>query len=97
MKIGEKYFEQDGKLITQETYDPNPVLREVKHLRHQREAGGPQITHGDHVARFPLWLIEMEAKARGIRWDDREAMQQMVTSLVTDRDFRAFRVTDRSV
>lgn len=94
MKIAEREWDEDGKIITQETYDPNPLLKDVQLLRHQREAGGPQICDGKHVARLPLWLVEAEARARGIKWDDREAMNEMVRSMVVDRDLRQFRVWD---
>lgn len=96
MKIGERYFDQDGKLIKQATYDPNPLLRDVQHLRHQREAGGKQISDGKHVARFPRWMVSELARRRGIREDDTEGMDQLIQEMVLSRDLSHYRIWDGS-
>lgn len=92
MKIGERYWDQDGKLIVQETHDPNPVLESVQMLRQKDEAGGPQICDGKHVARIPAWLLEQKAQERGIQWDDREGMRKLVQEIVMDSDYSHYRV-----
>jgi hypothetical protein len=92
MKIGERHWEQDGKLIVQETHDPNPVLEQTRVLRDQREAGGPQIADGKHVARIPYFLLEQKAQERGVQWDDREAMRAIVQEIVMDPQYAHFRV-----
>lgn len=92
MKIGERYWDQDGKLIVEETHDPNPVLESARILRHQREAGGPQPVDGKHVARIPYWLLEQKAQERGIKWDDREAMRKLVQEIVMDSQYSHFRI-----
>ena len=94
MKIGERHWDDEGRLIVQETHDFNPVLDSARVLRDQRDLGGPQIADGKHVARIPMKLVEIEAEKRGIDWSDQEAMNQLVQDMVMNTEFSQFRVWD---
>lgn len=70
--------------------DPTPVLENVKALR-EAETALP-MADSVHVARLDAHVVEMWAKEAGVRWDDREAMRDLIRRKLMDGDNAAFRV-----
>lgn len=94
MKIRERYFDQDGKLIIHQQHSYDPYMARAKAAR---EVGSRFVSDGEHVASLPANLVYEEAKRRGVRFDDHAAMQDIMWSLIRNRDFNAFRVSERKV
>ena len=88
MKIEEKMFHQDGKLIVQETHDWNPVLEKAAALR----SSGAGVSGENRL----VGLIDMKmwtewAKEAGIPPSD-PAMKDVVKRKMLDGDFAKLRV-----
>ncbi len=92
MKIGERHWEDDGKLIIEETHDFNPILDSAEVLPDQRDLGGPQIADGKHVARLPMKLVAEKARERGVAWNDHEGMQKVVQEMIQSNEYAHFRI-----
>jgi hypothetical protein len=88
----EKWFTDDGKVIRQKTTDPNPALDSAKALRSNDKTtmfGGKESWH---VARVDAHVLEQWVKEAGLRFDDREAVRDLIKRKLLDGDNAAFRV-----
>jgi hypothetical protein len=76
MLLNEKVDYDDGKLTIQKQYSNTPYIREAEIIRAKNETGA----HGEnrHVARIPIHLVAEWLKEAGVRWDDREAMRDVI-------------------
>lgn len=88
MKLRERVFAEDGKIIVQETYDAEPAIERVKMLR---EAPGKPV-EGVCIGSVPLWLLEMWCKEDGVRWDDVHARREVMKKRLANGDFAKLRV-----
>lgn len=88
-KIGEKVFEQDGKLVVQEKHDFSIVAERAKALASSGLTGG-----GDNrlVGLVPMKLWHEWAKKWGVKPSDTKAMREVVARELADRDNAQFRV-----
>ena len=94
MKIGEKAYEDDGKLIIQKTHDFNPVLKQMEQIRSagiKNMGDGPDNAENRFVGRIPLALIEQWCKEAGIKWDDTHARAEVVKRKILSGEFDKFR------
>ena len=89
MKIAEKAYEQDGKLIVQETHDFNPVLEKVKQLK---SAGMDSLGESKLVGVIPMKLWAEWAKKWGVSPSDNEAMKEVVAREMADSNNAHLRV-----
>lgn len=80
MKIGEKLFEQDGQIIHQRTFDPNPVLDRVADLK---SAGIKGMKESYHVGSIPMDLVTQWAKEAGVQWGSEEHREIMRKKLLS--------------
>lgn len=88
MKIAEKYWGQDGNLITQETHDPTPTLDFVQGLK---SAGHVGFGENRHVGRVPFFLLEMWVKEAGVSFDDQEAVKEVLKKKLLSGEFNNLR------
>lgn len=85
-----EWFMQDGKLVYHKQSDPTPVLDFNASLR-----ANDQTTFGHenwHVARIPAHLLEKWAKEAGLRFDDREAVRDLIKRKLLDGENAHLRV-----
>jgi len=87
-KIAEKWTEQDGKLLIQETHDFNPTLRRAGQLR---SAGMVGDSEKKLVGLIPMKMWAEWAKEAGIKTDD-PAMSDVVARKLADSDNAHLRV-----
>lgn len=89
MKIGEQFIDGDGTTFhVKQTFDPNPVLDEVKALR---QNGVKRFGESVHVGRIPAWLVTIWLKEAGVRWDDSTARNEIINKKLQSGDYSAFR------
>jgi hypothetical protein len=82
---------EDGKLIHQRTMDAQPNLDRVQLLK---EAPLNPIEDGWLVGSVPLLLVTEWLKEAGVKWDDREAVQEVLQKKLLDGEFSKFRVRE---
>ena len=89
MKIKERFFEQDGKVIHQRTNDYTQEVEDVKRIRDRGEGNGK-----DHklVGRVPAALVYEWCQAAGVNMRDQYAVAEVIRKKMNDPDFKAFRV-----
>ena len=87
MKIAERAFDDDGKLIIQQTHDPNPVLDSVGRIK---SAGITGRGENKLVGRIPMYLVNEWMKEAGIRWDD-PAGKDVIRKKLLSGEFSALR------
>lgn len=96
MKLAEKWFEQDGKVVQQQTHDFNPTLELNQQLRSADAQG-----FGDNklVGVVDTGMIGMWAKEAGIKGSDPdywEKMKSIIKVKMLDGDFAKLRVWEGS-
>jgi len=89
MKLAERYFDQDGKLVIQQTHDPRPVLESIRQLR---EAPTQPLSESRHIGRIPGYLLTEWLKAENVAWHDHEGVQRVIKKKMLDGEFAALRV-----
>lgn len=89
MKLSEKAFESDGKLIVQETHDFTPILEQAKTMRFNGMTGN---SHMRPVGLIPMKLWEEWAKRWGVSAGDHDAMRDVVAKEMSNPDNAGFRV-----
>lgn len=89
MKIAERAFEEDGKLIIQQTHDYSGILQQAKKLR---EAGCQDLGESKLVGRIPITLIREWCKEAGVKWSDVQARHDVVRRKLLSGEFDKFRV-----
>lgn len=88
-KIKEQVFEDDGKLIVQETHDFNPVMDRAKALK---SAGRDALGESKLVGLVPMKMWHEWAKKWGVSPSDNAAMREVVARELADRDNAHLRV-----
>jgi len=88
----EKIFADDGKIIRQKTTDPTPVIESAKALRSNDKTTAFGGRDSWHVGRIDAHVLEMWVKEAGLRFDDREAVADLIKRKLLDGDNAAFRV-----
>lgn len=95
MKTGEKFYEEDGKLVQKRSYDFSDTLKEMENIRKEGiiGLGGDKTIASESrfVGRIPLALIEVWCKEAGVKWDDVHARQEVVKRKILSGDFDKFR------
>lgn len=88
-KIAERIFEDDGKLIVQESHDFNASMEEAALLRSN---GMDRIGESNLIAVVPMKIWFEWAKQAGVRFHDKEGMKEVLKRKLLDPDFSRFRV-----
>jgi hypothetical protein len=88
MKIAERFFEEDGKIIHKRTFDNQPALDDAAALR---SAGLGQTGENRLVGRVPMNIVADWLKEAGVRMDD-PAAKDVIRRKMLSGDFDAFRV-----
>jgi len=88
-KIAEQVFEEDGKLIVQETHDFNPILEKAKTLR---SAGADALGESKLVGLVPMKMWAEWAKKWGVNPNDSHAMREVVARELNNSDNAHLRV-----
>lgn len=89
MKVSERIFEQDGKLIHQRTNDYTQEAEQVKRLKDQGLGDGSDYKL---VGRLPVPLIYEWCQEAGVSFDDVHAVQEIIKKKMLSGDFDKFRV-----
>lgn len=92
MKIGERFIPvagSDTEFVVQETFANDPYLENVKQLR---DAGVGQSGESRLIGRIPLHIVEMWIKEAGLKWDDNQAVQDLIRRKMLSGEFDKFRV-----
>ena len=88
MKLAERYFDDDGKLVIVETHDPNPVLDQVAAMK---SAGHVGFSENRHVGRIPNFLLEQWLVEAGLSYTDDEAVKDLVKRKMLSGEFNNLR------
>lgn len=88
-KLAEQVFEDDGKLIIQETHDFNPTLEAAKKLRSE---GLGDLGESRLVGLVPMKMWHEWAKKWGVDPGDNKAMEEVVARELADSDNSHLRV-----
>lgn len=88
MKLGERYFDDDGKLIIVEQHDPTQTLEQVAQMK---SAGHVGFSENRHVGRVPFFLLEQWIDEAGVRFDDQDAVKEVLHKKLLSGDFDALR------
>jgi hypothetical protein len=91
MKIGEKIHHEDNgqKLVIEEIHENAPYLKQAEILR---SAGAGMTGENRLVGRIPMHLISQWLREAGLRWDDHDAVQDLIRRKMLSGDFDKFRV-----
>jgi len=91
MKIGEKIHHEDNgqTLVVEKIYDNEPYLDEVKAIK---DAGLGQTGEKRLVGRIPLHILSQWIKEAGLRWDDHDAVRDVIKRKMLSGDFDKLRV-----
>ena len=84
-----RLFKQDGKLVVHSASDPTAALASVKLAR---EAPQSPLSDSWHVGRIDAHVLTKWIKEAGLRYDDREAVKELIARKLMDGDNAAFRV-----
>lgn len=88
-KIAEKMFEEDGKIIVQQTHDFSPVLERAKALK---SAGADSFGESKLVGLVPMKVWAEWAKKWGVNPNDTAAMREVVAREMNSSDNAHLRV-----
>jgi len=89
MKIGEKVGFDDGKIIVQKRFANDPYIEQVKQLKDQGIDG---FGENKLVGRIPVHLLAEWIKEAGLKWDDTQAVSDMMRKRLLSGDFDKLRV-----
>lgn len=88
-KIAERMFEEDGKIIVQQTHDFTPVLERAKALK---SAGADSFGESKLVGLVPMKVWAEWAKKWGVNPNDTAAMREVVAREMNNSDNAHLRV-----
>ena len=88
MKIAERIFEEDGKIIHARTFDNQPAIDDAAALR---SAGLGQTGENRLVGRVPMNIVADWLKEAGVKMHD-PAARDVIRRKMLSGDFDAFRV-----
>ncbi len=88
-KMSERIFEEDGKLVVQQTHDFTPILEKAKALR---SAGAGHLGESKLVGVIPMKLWAEWAKKWGVNPNDSNAMREVVAREMNNSDNAHLRV-----
>lgn len=88
-KIAERMFEEDGKIIVQQTHDFTPVLERAKALK---SAGADSFGESKLVGLVPMKVWAEWAKKWGVNPNDTAAMREVVAREMNSSDNAHLRV-----
>lgn len=88
-KIAERMFEEDGKIIVQQTHDFTPVLERAKALK---SAVADSFGESKLVGLVPMKVWAEWAKKWGVNPNDTAAMREVVAREMNNSDNAHLRV-----
>ncbi|MDD9727241.1 hypothetical protein PVV74_17410 [Roseovarius sp. SK2] len=90
MKIAERlHYDADTDTLTEiQTHDPNPVLDSVAQMKSNGLTGNSDKRH---VGRVPFFLLEMWINEAGVRFDDQDAVADVLHKKLLSGEFNALR------
>jgi len=96
MKLAEKWFEQDGKVIQQQTHDHTPTLEVNQSLR---SAGAHGFSDNKLVGVVDTGMVGQWAREAGIKGSDPaywDKVKEVIKRKMLDGDFAKLRVWEGS-
>lgn len=94
MKIRERVFDDDGRLVIQQTHDASRTMHKARMLR---DSGRTLMSDSVCLGTVPGALVAVWAKEAGIAWNDTEALEDLVTRKLMDGEFAKFRVYEGKI
>lgn len=91
IKLSESHQFDGNRLLVKQTHDVNPALERAAALR---SAGATHSGENALVGVIPAFMLTEWAKEAGVRWDDHEAMRDVLKRKMLSGEFSAFRVWD---
>lgn len=96
MKLSEKWFEQDGKVVLQQTHDHTPTINVNQSLR---SLGAQGFSDNKLVGVIDTGIMGQWAREAGVKGSDPEywtKMKEVIKRKLTDGDFAKLRVWEGS-
>ena len=91
MQLGERFFDDDGRIIHQRVQAVDPY---IERARLARDAPAQPMSDSWHVASVPMWLVNEWLKEAGVSWDDTVAAKDVVRRKLMSGEAAAFRVRE---
>lgn len=88
-KIGESIDVQGDQIIHVTTHDWNPMLNRVKELK---AAGIDGYSENKLVGVIDAALLGMILKQRGVKWNDRQGVEDVLDDIMKSGEFKNLRV-----
>lgn len=88
MKLGQKIFDHDDRLIIQNTYDTDAAFTHAQALR---DAGKTDFGESKVLASVPGWVVGEWLKEAGVAWDD-PAADDVIKRKLLSGEVSKFRV-----
>lgn len=90
MKIKEKFHNNnDGTFVVESVYDNDPILKQNKLYR---DAGVGMTGENRLAGVLPSHIVMEWAKEAGVKWNDREALKEIIKKKMQSSEFNQFRV-----
>lgn len=92
MKIGEKFHDNhDGTFVVESIYDNTPHMERLDKLR-EIDTKDKVVSDSYLVGSVPLHLFSQWLKEAGVRWDDKQAAQEVLKRKLMSGEFKKLRV-----
>lgn len=88
MKLNERYFDDDGKLIVVEEHDVQDTLDQVSEMKSHGWTGWGE---NRHVGRVPFPVLEQWLTDAGVRFDDQDAVRGVIQGKLLSGEFDKLR------
>lgn len=85
----ERWYEQDGKIIQH-----RQVIVDEGRAKKLRDAPTQPMSDSWHVGSIPMIVLEQWFKEAGVKWDDKQACQEVVRRKLLSGEFSKFRVKE---
>lgn len=96
MKLAEKWFQQDGRIIHQRTHDAEAPMKAARLLRDREDVLGKKaaavIPESETIGVVPGWLWSEWIKEAGVSFDDHEGCRRVIERKLMDSDNNKLRV-----
>jgi len=91
MRIGERlHVQDDGSVVQQKTWDPNPALDLARTMRDR----GADFGESRAIGVVPAELLEAWVIEAGVRFDDHAAVDEIVRRKLASGEFLKLRVSE---
>jgi len=91
-KISEKIYREGDQIVIKKTFDADQAKRDAAYAREVTENSfGSDYKH---VGNVDMGMLEIWLKQAGVKWNDTEAVKEVIKSKLMSNEFSALRVWD---